>query len=304
MTIFAPLDSMSVSGAYKFVISAGYNTITDVQCTLFPRSSILYAGVAPLTIMFYFAPSSSSYRTDDARPRVHDSDGLSISNGKGERIWRPLINPKRVQFSEFADGGLKGFGFLQRERRADRYQDFDASYESPPSVWVEPEGSWDERSVDLVELPAGTEYFDDIVAFWHPKKPLQAGGAYTCRHRLTRCQEPPLNRNFATVAQTLAGASNRHEGMRQFYIDFARTEEFHLCDHFDDFYADKNGNMELSSSTGNFVNIAIRRNRISGGHRAGFEHQPAPGSFQADLRCAHAVNRKPVSELWVYHWTD
>ena len=127
-TIFALLDSQSVVGAYKFVISAGYNTVMDVECALFPRSAMTYAGIAPLTSMFYFGPGGG-FRSDDARPRVHDSDGLSILNGKGERIWRPLVNPRQVQSSAFADTALKGFGLLQRERRADRYQDFDARYE-------------------------------------------------------------------------------------------------------------------------------------------------------------------------------
>ena len=39
VTVFALLDSVSVAGAYKFVISAGQNTIMDVDCTLFPRTS-------------------------------------------------------------------------------------------------------------------------------------------------------------------------------------------------------------------------------------------------------------------------
>ena len=38
VTVFALLDSVSASGAYKFVISAGYDTIMDVDCTLFPRT--------------------------------------------------------------------------------------------------------------------------------------------------------------------------------------------------------------------------------------------------------------------------
>ena len=112
VTVFALLDSVSVAGAYKFVISAGYNTVMDVEYQPFPRASMPYAGIAPLTSMFYFAPSSS-FRPDETRQRVHDFDGLSIVNGKGEHLWRPLINPgSRVQFSAFADSGLKGFGLL------------------------------------------------------------------------------------------------------------------------------------------------------------------------------------------------
>ena len=32
----------------------------------------------------------------DWRPQIHDSDGLAIWTGAGERIWRPLANPPRV----------------------------------------------------------------------------------------------------------------------------------------------------------------------------------------------------------------
>jgi periplasmic glucans biosynthesis protein len=302
VTILALLDSVSVSGAYKFVISAGYNTVMNVECTLFPRTVMTYAGIAPLTSMFYLGPSGG-FRADEARPRVHDSDGLAILNGKGEQIWRPLINPKRVQFSVFGDSNLKGFGLLQRERRADRYQDLDARYELRPSVWVEPEDVWGEGSIDLVELPTQTEYFDNIVAFWHPKEPLQAGGEYRYRYKLTWCQEPPLRQNTARVTQTLVGASAREAGARLFFVDFAGTEKFNLCDDLDDFCRDKNGNLELSASNGTFVNTALRRNRIAGGHRVSFEYRPAQGSSLADLRCVLAQDGKPVSEVWLYRWT-
>jgi periplasmic glucans biosynthesis protein len=302
VTIFALLDSISVSGAYKFVISAGQNTVMDVDCTLFPRRTLSYAGVAPLTSMFYFAPSAS-YQADEVRQRVHDSDGLTIWNGKGEHIWRPLINPRRNQFSVFSDDGLKGFGLFQRERRADRYQEFDAHYEARPSVWVEPREAWGEGSVDLVELPTGTEYFDNIVAFWHPKEPLRPGAAYTYRYRLTWCAEPPIRVNFATVAQTLVGASPQHKGYRQFCVDFKGAEEFKLCDDADDFCGAKSGNVELTASAGAVVDVALRRNRIAGGHRVCFDYQPAGDAGEADLRCFLVAGGKPVSEVWVYRWT-
>ncbi len=86
-----------------------------------------------------------------------------------------------------------------------------------------------------VELPAETEYFDNIVAFWRPEEPLRADDAYAYRYRLTWCREPPVRGDLATVTQTLAGASTRQEGMRVFYIDFAGTEKLGLCDDFDDF---------------------------------------------------------------------
>src|SRR5262249_22773446 len=138
--------------------------------------------------------------------------------------------------------------------------------------------------------------------FWHPKEPLQPGTEYRYRYRLRWCKEPPTDRNLATITQTLTGASPGHKGARVFYVDFAGTEEFNLCDDFDVFCQDRNKNVELSASSGHFENVAIRRNPISGGHRAGFEYYPAPDTKQADLRCALAVKGKLVSEIWLYRW--
>lgn len=300
ITVFALLDSESITGAYKFVISTSHNTLMDVDCTLFPRAAIKHPGIAPLTSMFFFAPSDR-HCVDEVRPRIHDSDGLLIWNGKGERIWRPLINPNRIQFSSFLDRGIHGFGLLQRERRPDRYQDFDAHYELRPSVWVEPREEWGEGAVDLVELTTQNEYFDNIVAFWRPKDPLEPGRGYTYRYRLTWCYEPPIRRDLAIVAQTLVGASTQHAGMRLLYVDFSGTEAFNLCD--DDFCQNKHDNVELSASAGTIVNVAFRRNKISGGHRVGFEYLPEPGVTEADLRCALVSGGKPVSEVWIYRWS-
>ncbi len=104
LTLYALLDSVSVSGMYKFVISNVHNIVMEVDCTLFPRKIIATAGIAPLTSMFYYAPSNK-IRGDDVRPQIHDSDGLSIWNGKGEHIWRPLVNANQIQFSGFTDNG-------------------------------------------------------------------------------------------------------------------------------------------------------------------------------------------------------
>ncbi len=298
VTVFALLDSMSVSGAYEFVISAGSTTIMDIECTLFPRAAMPYAGIAPLTSMFYFAPGNS-YRADEARLRVYNSDELAILNGKGEHLWRPLINPPRVQYSAFADSDVQGFGLVQRERRADRYQDIDARYEARPSVWVEPKEGFGEGSVELVELPTKTEYFDNIVAFWHPREPLQPGTDYTYRYRLNWCEEPPVAPDLAMVTQTLVGASTRLEGARLFYVDFAGTEGLNLCDEAP---TCPNNVLELSSTAGKFHNIAIRRNEIAGGHRVSFDYQPALGVLQADLRCVLAPGGKQLSEVWLYRW--
>ncbi|MEB3735023.1 glucan biosynthesis protein [Halopseudomonas pachastrellae] len=83
--------------------------------------------------MFWFGEYGAE-RLKDWRPEVHDSDGLAIWTGSGERIWRPLNNPDATRVSAFADENPKGFGLMQRDRNFDHYQD-GVFYDRRPSVW-------------------------------------------------------------------------------------------------------------------------------------------------------------------------
>ena len=52
-------------------------------------------------------------------------------------------------------------------------------YHRRPSLWVEPKftsnNGWGKGAVQLVELPAPDETFDNIVAFWNPGRQTGAG---------------------------------------------------------------------------------------------------------------------------------
>ena len=78
----ALLDSQSTTGAYRFSVTPGAETIMDVDVTLFPRVPLDHVGIAPLTSMFLFDESDRT-RIDDFRDEVHDSDGLQIVLGFG-----------------------------------------------------------------------------------------------------------------------------------------------------------------------------------------------------------------------------
>lgn len=298
IAVYGLLDSVSVTGVYKFTIYNRHSTVMEIDCALYPRQAMPYVGIAPLTSMFFFGPSDHS-KYDDFRPSVHDSDGLAIWNGGGEHIWRPLINPERLQFSVFMDNNPKGFGLLQRNRNFADYQDLEARYERRPSLWVEPLENWGEGSVDLAEIPTGGEWADNIVAFWRPKNGLKADKSHRFRYRLHWCWEPPLRRNFSHISQTRVGTNG---GARLFQIDFAGTEGLELCDAFDESCPDKRRNLELTASTGAVSNIVFRRNPSLGGHRLSFEFRPK-GSEPSDLRCALLSHGKPLSEVWTYRWT-
>ena len=87
---------------------------------LFPRREIATVGIAPLTSMYFFGPESRA-DVDDFRDAVHDSDGLRIVNGSGERLWRPLRNPPSVETSAFRDENPRAFGLIQRARTFEHY---------------------------------------------------------------------------------------------------------------------------------------------------------------------------------------
>ena len=94
------------------------------------------ASMSPLTSMFGYGENGGP-PVRDWRPEIHDSDGLAMWTGTGERLWRPLNNPPRIMVSAFLDNNPKGFGLLQRDRVFDHYLD-GVNYDRRPSLWVEP----------------------------------------------------------------------------------------------------------------------------------------------------------------------
>ena len=154
IVVYARLESESCTGAYKFTVTPGTETTTDVEMTLFPRSEMRVVGIAPLTSMFLFDETNRG-RLDDYRPEVHDSDGLLIAAQGGEQVFRQLANPTTLQVSAFTTQPPQGFGLVQRSRDQADFQDFENQYERRPSAWVTPKGDWGPGAVELVEIPSG-----------------------------------------------------------------------------------------------------------------------------------------------------
>lgn len=173
ITVYALMDSESMAGAYRFIITPGSPTVMDVKCALFTRKgarNFQKIGLAPLTSMFFYGEEKNG-RPGDYRPEVHNSDGLLYVNGENHWFWSPLANPKRLTVNTFPLQNPRGFGLLQRDCDFKSYQDIDASYERRPSLWVEPQGDWGPGQLNLVEIPTEDEMHDNIVAFWTPDKP-------------------------------------------------------------------------------------------------------------------------------------
>jgi glucans biosynthesis protein len=208
LIVYAALEGEDVAGAYRIAHRRGPAGLTqDIDCALFFRKSVARLGVAPLTSMFWYGENSPP-ALRDWRPEIHDSDGLAIWTGAGERIWRPLIDPPRVVTNTFSDQSPRGFGLVQRDRAFDHYQDDGVFYDRRPSAWVEPVGDWGPGSVELVEIPTNDETNDNIVAFWMPATPVKAGDALAFSYRLSWISEEPAS-GLARAVDTRIGLGGR-----------------------------------------------------------------------------------------------
>jgi glucans biosynthesis protein len=292
MTLHALLDSPSVSGAYTFRILPGASTVMEVSATLFARKTIGKLGIAPLTSMYLFGKKDA--RFDDFRPEVHDSDGLSIASGNGERLWRPLINPVKGQVSVFGDENPRGYGLLQRDREFTTYEDLESRYERRPSLWVEPSEGWGKGSVYLLELHSDTEYNDNIVAYWVPNESFSAGESRRFRYRLHWSMEPPDEFDGARVVRTSSGKCTR-PGARRFVVDFARGRPPAIA-------AGAPAEVDLKLSSGVFKNLVVDKNPVNNGYRVFFDVIPAHRGL-VEIRCFLTNGKARLSETWSYRWT-
>ena len=226
LVVYALLDGPSVTGAYRLTHKRSpTGLVQEIEARLTFRAGVKRLGVAPLTSMYWYGLSDRA-PSDDWRPQIHDSDGLSIWTGAGERIWRPLANPPHAITNTFADHAPRGFGLMQRDRAFEDYQDDGVFYDRRPSVWVEPIGDWGAGSVQLVELPTTGETDDNIVAFWTPAAPVTAGQSLDMRYRLYWTAKEPEPFGVARVVATRGGRGGRpgevgSAGRRKLVVDFA-----------------------------------------------------------------------------------
>lgn len=207
--VHALLDGPSVSGAFRFSIIRGLDrskgVVMDIDAQLFMRRDVRRLGLIPLTSMFWYGEYGRE-RVRDWRPEVHDSDGLAIWTGAGERIWRPLNNPPSTRVSAFLDENPRGFGLLQRDRDFGNYLD-GVMYDRRPSLWVEPLRPLGAGAVELLEIPTDDEIHDNIGAFWVPRAAARAGDSYDLSYRLHWVHDEPFP--ATNVAQTIATRMGR-----------------------------------------------------------------------------------------------
>ncbi len=301
LTIYALLDSPSVSGAYRFIVTVADTLLMDVDAALYPRREIERIGIAPGTSMF-FAGKNQKGVSEDWRPEIHDSDGLQILTGAGEWIWRPLVNPGAVRVNSFLDDGPRGFGLMQRERSFGAYQDDGVFYERRPSVWVEPRSNWGKGAVMLVEIPTRDETMDNIVAFWNPADEPQRGAELLFGYRLYWCRTNPVAAPLATTGATRTGiggviGQKRTHFSWRFVVDFFGGSLPRLTD------TDRVVPV-IHASRGRIEIASARPLRPLNGWRAMFDLAPTdPGTEPIDLRLYLSFDGQPLTETWLYQYT-
>ena len=300
-TVYGLLDSSAVTGAYRFDIYPGPETVVEVTVNLFPRRTVTGIGMAPLTSMFFVGENDRRF-SDDFRPELHDSDGLLLHTGAGEWIWRPLRNPAVKSVSSFLDNAPRGFGLMQRDRTFENYQDLEALYHMRPGYWVEPIGSWGEGKVELVEIPTKDETEDNIVAYWEPKVPWEPGQEIVHTYRIrsvtsTTGMHPGGKAVNTYMARPQASGSSEpgDPTARRFIIDFAGGDLAYFLSTPDAVQ------VVPSTSTGRITHTFVVPNPQTEGFRCAFDVKLEPGQ-RTDLRCFLRAGGRALTETWTYPW--
>jgi glucans biosynthesis protein len=299
ITIYARLESPSVAGAYKFVIEPGIDTRVKVESWLFAREDVAKLGVAPFTSMFLYGENTQG-RIDDYRPEVHDSDGVLMVTHAGEEIWRPLTNPARLQVTSLSDTAPKGFGMLQRDVEWDNYLDAEANYHLRPGLWVTPEAGFDKGRLEVVEIPTKSEIHDNIVAFWTPETPFNAGESLYFSYQLSTVEQNPFVSELASVVRTRQGKAvlpgdefknDKLSTTRQFSVDFTAPQDTSFDDQA----------MKLVVQGANGSISEQRLYAVADGQewRATFLVKPKEKQT-VDMRAYIEKDGKRISEVWNY----
>jgi glucans biosynthesis protein len=305
LTIYALLESPSVSGAYRIRTERLtdsrdiHRIVMEIECELIARKDIQRLGVAPFSSMFWYGEHSRKLAAD-WRPEIHDSDGVAIWTGAGERIWRPLNNPRRVTTNAFVDRDIRGFGLLQRDRDFDHYLDDGVFYERRPSVWVEPLDPWGPGALHLLEIPTNDEVHDNIAVYWSPDEPFRVGETRRYRYRLTWLDDIAFPDTVARATGMWTGmggrpGQKRPEGVRKFVIDWQGPVLAGLG-------RDAGVELVATLSRGTVTNAYAYPVVGQGERWRALFDVSAAGAEPVDMRAFLRRGELPLTETWMYQY--
>jgi glucans biosynthesis protein len=293
--VFALLESARSTGAYRFVVKPGTDTVLEVKARVYLRENVTTLGLAALTSMFFFGENRRPV-SEDYRPEVHDSDGLSVQSGTGEWLWRPLVNPRRLLVTSFATVNPQGFGLMQRDRDWTDYQDLEARYDLRPSGWVQPIGRWGAGRVELVQIPTPDETNDNIVAYWVPDVPPPPGQPLDLEYRVLWQREGETRPPLSWVTQTRRGHGyvRKPDDTLQYVIDFDGPALRKLP---------ANAAVEAVftvDANATLVETIVHRNEITGGFRTVVRIRRFDDKKPVEMRAFLRKDNPALSETWSY----
>jgi glucans biosynthesis protein len=305
LIVYALMEGPSIVGAYRFALKRGKGVTMDIESSLFVRAAVSRFGIAPLTSMYWYSETKKQTAID-WRPEVHDSDGLSMWSGNGERLWRPLNNPPRIMVSAFTDTNPRGFGLCQRDRVFDHYLD-GVFYDRRPTLWVEPmpaaDGSaWGKGWIQLCEIPTDDEIHDNVVAMWVPEQPPPAGAEVALNYRLHWLADEPYPSKLARCVATRLSRGGqpglpRPAGVRKFVVEFLGAPLATLP------YGVK-PDMVVTASRGSlegYRHIEAVPDDVPGHWRAEFD-LTVDGADPVEMRCFLQANGETLTETWMFQY--
>jgi glucans biosynthesis protein len=306
VTIYALLDSPSLTGAYRFIFQPGPETPVDIEATLFPRKPVTRLGMAPLTSMYFLGENdrhmNDRNKYDEFRTELHDSDGLLINTDKDDWIWRPLHNPLIQEVHNFQVTNVKGFGLVQRDRNFANYQDIELNYEQRPSYWIEPQGNWGDGRIELIELATKDETFDNIIVAYVPNAALEPGKPFTFSYRMRSLHDgADLNdlgrtlNTFTAPAYALGSAEAAGHNTRRFMIDFIDGE---LA-----YYLNQPSAVEIvaAATNGKVLRKFLVPNPAIKGFRVMLDVEVSDTDTTV-MTCFLQTGRRRLTETWNYTW--
>jgi glucans biosynthesis protein len=294
LIVYALLDGASITGAYRFTIEPGDQTVVHVAARVFLRRQVETLGIAPLTSMFFHGENTRQPAVD-FRPEVHDSDGLLLSFNTGEWLWRPLDNPSTLQVNLLQMQNPRGFGLIQRDRNFDHHQDLETRTDLRPSVWISTNGDWGDGAVELVAIPTNTDIRDNIVAYWVPQQQPQPGEPAAFSYDMYWYGDDPSRPPGGRVVATRRDWGTV-ENVHRFVLDFDGEELRALS-------ADQapQGILTIAGGdpVGEVLDQHVVKNTVTGGWRLSFEIRPKQWA-PIELRAFLQRGGRALTETWSY----
>jgi glucans biosynthesis protein len=297
LVMHAVVDTPSLTCAVRFTLRADEATVIDTECTIFTRKQVDHFGLTPIQATYLAGPLDWPPAVD-MRPAVYEAGGVQMLTGNADWIWRPVTNRSWLQISAFVDRDPLGFGLIQRDRSFSTFLDDDNEWQRRPSVWIEPIGKWGAGEVTLMEIPAASQNNKNIACYWRPKPGLAAGSETHFSFRQFWSWRPPGRPDDAIVTASRIGRipGDTTEGKSRILVQFEGEQ---LSD------AAKAATIvpNIWSSAGKISAIRAYRTPRQSSMRVIFDLEPGGQTF-VELRVVLKRDEVPMSETWLYRWTQ